>query len=119
MPLRLLIVDDSPFSRKMTIRALPTDFAFEIVQAENGLDGLQKYMSERPDLVLMDLTMPVMDGMESLERIRAADPRAKVVVLSADVQPLARERCDRAGAVDFISKPVSRDVLRAIIQSTV
>lgn len=115
MCIRILIVDDSPFSRKMTIRSLPEGYEFDIVEARDGREGLDTYMEQMPDLVLMDLTMPVMDGLESTEAILAEDPEARVIVITADVQPEVRERCHELGALDFLPKPVDKDALRRVI----
>ena len=100
----ILITDDSRLARKMVRKALPPgDYA--IREAEGGQECLDLYQEARADLLLLDLTMPGMDGIETLERLRAIDPQAKVVVVTADVQPKVRQRALELGALAVLSKP--------------
>jgi two-component system chemotaxis response regulator CheY len=102
---KLLIVDDSPIARKMTKKILPNKEDFEIFEATNGLEGLNKFKEISPDITLMDLTMPVMSGLEALEEIIKIDKDAIVIVSTADVQPKSISKVMSLGAFDVIRKP--------------
>ena len=105
---RLLVVDDALFMRKM-ISAVAAEAGWEVVgEAGNGLEALDLYDRLRPDLVTMDLVMPEMGGLEALRRIRAQDPDARVVVVTALDQKQALMDSIREGAIDFIVKPFER-----------
>ncbi len=77
MTKKLLIVDDSPIARKIMKKILPKEDGFEIFEATNGLEGLNKFKEIRPDITFMDLTMPVMDGVEALEEIKKINSGGK------------------------------------------
>ena len=83
---KILIVDDSPVSRKIMKSCMPEEKGYEMFEAGDGQSGIDKYQQFRPDLTFMDLTMPVMDGMQALQQIIKIDPKAVVVVCTADVQ---------------------------------
>ncbi|MCR4618041.1 MAG: response regulator [Lachnospiraceae bacterium] len=101
----ILIVDDSKTSRKL-LRELLEDNGFTIVgEAENGEEGYQMYKALKPDLVTMDITMPRMDGIESLSLIRHADENAKVIMITAAGQREKMVEALKRGAEDFLTKP--------------
>jgi two-component system, chemotaxis family, chemotaxis protein CheY len=105
---RLLIVDDAVFMRKM-ICGVAAEAGWEVVgEAANGLEAIALYDRLRPDLVTMDLVMPEMGGLEALRQIRAEDPNARVVVVTALDQKQALMDSIREGAIDFIVKPFER-----------
>jgi two-component system chemotaxis response regulator CheY len=105
---RLLVVDDALFMRKL-ICGVAAEAGWEVVgEAGNGLEALDLYDRLRPDLVTMDLVMPEMGGLEALRRIRAQDPDARVVVVTALDQKQALMDSIREGAIDFIVKPFDR-----------
>jgi two-component system, chemotaxis family, chemotaxis protein CheY len=105
---RLLVVDDALFMRKL-ICGVAAEAGWEVVgEAGNGLEALDLYDRLRPDLVTMDLVMPEMGGLEALRRIRAQDPDARVVVVTALDQKQALMDSIREGAIDFIVKPFER-----------
>ncbi len=105
MSLRILIVDDLSFMRN-AIREIIESQGFEVAgEAENGEIGVSQYQQTRPDVVLMDITMPVVDGIESLRRIIAFDEAAKVVMCSALGQQEYIIKAIQFGAKDFIVKP--------------
>jgi two-component system chemotaxis response regulator CheY len=106
---RLLIVDDAMIMRKM-IRDVAVSAGWEVVgEASNGAEAVALYALLRPDLVTMDLVMPVMDGNEALRQIRAGDPGARVVVVTALDQKQTLMESIRDGAIDFIVKPFDRE----------
>jgi two-component system chemotaxis response regulator CheY len=105
---RLLVVDDALFMRKL-ICGVAAEAGWEVVgEAGNGLEALALYDRLRPDLVTMDLVMPEMGGLEALRRIRARDPDARVVVVTALDQKQTLMDSIREGAIDFIVKPFER-----------
>lgn len=101
----ILIVDDTEFMR-MTIRRILEDAGFNIIaEAENGAVAVEKYKVHKPDLVLMDITMPVMDGIEALKAIKAINKEAKVIIVSALGQEVVVRQAIIYGAETFIVKP--------------
>ncbi|GGE46445.1 chemotaxis protein CheY [Pullulanibacillus camelliae] len=112
---RILIVDDAAFMRMM-IKDILVKNGYEIVdEASNGREAIEKYAEHQPDLVLMDITMPEVDGISSLKEIKKADPQAKIIMCSAMGQQAMVIDAIQAGAKDFIVKPFQADrVLEAI-----
>ncbi len=111
---RILLVDDSNLSRRM-LRRILEPAGYQIVEAADGLSALEHYCLERPDLVLLDLTMNGMHGLEVLEKLRALDQGAVVVIASADIQSSTRHLADASGARGFVTKPfTAEEVLGAI-----
>lgn len=104
----VLIVDDSPISRKMLKSCFPKERGFEFHEAGDGLQALEKYKELRPDLVTLDLTMPVMDGYTALAEIRAFDPQATVIVCTADVQDKSLQEVTEKGAFMILPKPPNK-----------
>ena len=115
MAKKILLVDDAQFMREM-IKKILTDKGYtEVYQAVDGADGVAKYSELTPDLVLMDITMPNMDGLEALKTIRASNPSANVVMCSAMGQESMVMDAVRSGAKDFIVKPFKPDrVLKTV-----
>jgi two-component system, chemotaxis family, chemotaxis protein CheY len=110
---RLLIVDDALIMRKIIKDAAEQAGWLVVGEAKNGAEAVGLYESERPDLVTMDLVMPVMNGTEALRKIRAVHPDAQVVVVSALNQKDTLAETIRDGAFDFIVKPFERgDMIR-------
>ncbi len=105
MAKKILLVDDAAFMRKMIKDTLTKAGYTDIYEAEDGAKAVEKYNEIKPDLVLMDITMPNMDGLEALKAIRAADPGANVVMCSAMGQETMVIDAIRSGAKDFIVKP--------------
>jgi two-component system chemotaxis response regulator CheY len=115
---KVLVVDDAAFMRLRATKLL-TDAGYVVFEAENGRLAVEAYARERPDAVLMDITMPEMDGMEALEAIRLQDPSAKVVMLTAMGQQSIVMDAIKRGARDFIVKPFTPDrVLAAVAKLT-
>ena len=105
---KILIVDDSRTSRRI-LRNLLGEEGYEIVEAENGEDGIQKYKEETPDMVTMDITMPVMDGLEALREIKEYDSGAKVIMVTAAGQESKVMEAVKLGAAEFVTKPFEKD----------
>ena len=112
---KILIVDDAAFMRMM-IKDILTKNGYEVAaEAENGLKAVEKYAEVRPDLVLMDITMPEMDGIQSLKKIKELDPAANVIMCSAMGQQAMVIEAIQSGAKDFIVKPFQAErVLEAV-----
>jgi two-component system, chemotaxis family, chemotaxis protein CheY len=121
MKARVLIVDDSALARR-NLRQILESANCEVDEAEDGLTALERYFLERPDVVLLDLVMRGMYGLDVLEKLRQLDPLAKVVVVSADVQTSSQQLVDQAGAKAFITKPFDREevigTLKAVLEGT-
>ncbi len=102
---RILIVDDAAFMRMM-IRDILLKNGFEVVaEAENGLRAIEKYKEVNPDLVIMDITMPELSGIDAVKEIKKIDSAAKIIMCSAMGQQAMVIESIQAGAVDFIVKP--------------
>ena len=115
MAKNILICDDAAFMRMM-IKDILTKNGYNIAgEAENGLKAVEKYNETKPDLVLMDITMPEMDGIQALKKIKEMDPAAKVVMCSAMGQQAMVIEAIQSGAKDFIVKPFQAErVLEAV-----
>ena len=109
MPL-ILLVEDSSFARKMTGNILKTA-GYEVIEAENGLKGLELVQSHSPDCILADILMPEMDGLGLLQALKDRDSRVPIVMMTADVQSQTRQDCLRLGAWDVLYKPPRAETL--------
>lgn len=113
---KVLLVDDSGLARRSTRRVLE-QAGYQVVEAEDGLSALERFAVEKPDLVLLDLVMRGMYGLDVLAKLREMDPEARVIVVSADVQTSSRELVQAGGAAGFITKPANpTQVLQMIEQ---
>ncbi len=115
MAKNVLICDDAAFMRMM-IKDILSKNGYNVAgEAENGAKAVEKYAELKPDLVLMDITMPEMDGIQALKKIKAADPGAMVIMCSAMGQQAMVIESIQAGAKDCIVKPFQADrVLEAV-----
>ena len=102
---KILIVDDSPVARRMLKKCIPDIDQYEIVEAVDGQDGINKFQSFTPDITFLDLTMPVLDGYDALKQIKSLDGNAIIVVLTADIQPKSLSIVMASGAYTVIKKP--------------
>jgi two-component system chemotaxis response regulator CheY len=112
---KVLLVDDSGLARR-SLRAILESDEFEVVEAEDGMVALEKYFIEKPDVVMLDLVMKGMYGLDVLTKLRELDPAARVIVVSADVQHSSQQMVDAAGASGFITKPVDRERLLTVLR---
>lgn len=101
---KILIVDDSLFQRK-TISQMLIEAGYEVVEAKDGLDGLDKALSLNPDCILTDLLMPNMDGIEFISALKSKGSITPLFVLSADIQESKKRICLEMGVNGFLSKP--------------
>jgi len=119
MSKKILITDDALFMR-VTLKNMLTANGYEVVgEAVNGQDAVEKYAACRPDLVLMDITMPIMDGIAATRAIKAGDPAAKVIMCTAMGQKNMVVEAIQAGAKDFIVKPFKTDDILGRIQKQI
>ncbi len=113
---KILIVDDAAFMR-LNLRNIIKDFGHEIIgEAENGKQAIVKYKDLTPDLVTMDITMPVMDGIEAAKNIIQFDKEAKIIMCSAMGQQAMVIKAIEAGAKDFIVKPFNKDRIKEALE---
>lgn len=105
-----MLVDDSMFMRKWLKMLISTEFTI-ITEAENGQDAIMKYKIYKPDIVLMDITMPVINGLDALKVIIEYDPHCKVVMNSSMGQKFFIMESLKLGAKDFIIKPHFENLL--------
>ena len=103
---KVLLVDDSAMARRGTRRVLE-EAGYTVVEAEDGLSALERFAIEKPDVVLLDLVMKGMYGIDVLQKLREMDPVVRVIVVSADVQTSSHDLVRAAGAVGFINKPAA------------
>lgn len=112
---KILIVDDSITSRKI-LKGILTENGHEVIgEAINGQEAISKYKELRPDVTTMDITMPVMDGLEALKEIMEIDKNAKVVMVTAAGQKTKMVDAVKYGAVEFLTKPFEADQIIDII----
>ena len=115
MAKKILLVDDAAFMRKMLKDTLSKNGYTDLYEAVDGADAVEKYDELKPDLVIMDITMPNMDGLEALKAIRGKDGSANVVMCSAMGQEAMVVEAVQAGIKDFIVKPFKPDrVLKTV-----
>ena len=111
---KILVVDDSALSRRIS-RSILEEAGHAVVDVADGFGALEQYALVRPDLVLLDVTMAEMDGLEVLRQLRAMDPAARAVMATADVQTSTHTLAEAGGAVGFVGKPLTAEsVLRAV-----
>lgn len=112
----VMIVDDSKTSRTM-LRHILVENGYEVIaEAENGQEGFEKYCEYRPDFVTLDITMPVMDGIETLVKIKEYDEDAKIIMVTAAGQKGKMLDAIKLGAAEFVTKPFETDQIVSIIE---
>lgn len=114
--MNILIIDDSSTTRSFVVTELMT-YGYNVDEAVNGQDGLVKIEDAQPDIIILDLLMPVMDGFEVLEALKKQEYTIPVIVLSADIQEGAKQECFELGAAKFLSKPFNVDELLEAIKT--
>ena len=119
MAKNILICDDAAFMRMMIKDTLQKNGFTDILEAANGQLAVATYQAERPDLVIMDITMPVMDGLQALKEIKTFDSGATVVMCSAMGQETMVVDALKQGAKDFIVKPFQADRVIEAVQKVV
>ncbi len=117
--MKILVVDDTKMSRMMLLKRLPAKVKeiATIIQGQNGKEAVELYKEHSPDILFLDLTMPVMDGFEALSLIIAHDPEATVYVVTADIQARSKYKVMSSGATSMEAKPISEQRLAEIFAS--
>ena len=113
---KVMVVDDDVFMR-MNYRQMLVGKGFDVAEAANGIEAISVYRDFQPDMVLMDIKMPEMDGLAALKIIREMDPIAKVAMVSAVAQQALFMEAYKTGAVDFVIKPVNQERVLDIIKN--
>lgn len=116
MAKKVLIVDDSPISRKMLKSCFPAEQVEQFLEAGDGLAGLNTFKDAVPDVTFLDLTMPLMDGVEALEAMKKHNPDAVIIVATADVQVKSVEKVMGLGAFEVLKKPPTKESVREVLQ---
>jgi len=113
---RILIVDDSSMSRRI-VRGILESAGHEVTEAADGMAALEHYSLQKPDLVLLDMVMAGMYGLEVLQKLREIDGQARIIVATADIQHSTREMAEQAGSCGFVSKPIKKEELLSLVKS--
>lgn len=113
---RILITDDSLLQRR-TLSAIVAESGHEVETACNGQEALEKIQANQPDCLLLDMLMPVMDGVQVLEQLEFRGVKLPIIVLTADVQEWLKDRCLQLGATIFLNKPVKQDQLQQALRN--
>ena len=112
---KILVVDDAAFMR-MRCKKLLSQSGFDVIEAATGAQAVEVYKESRPDAVLLDITMPDMDGLTALKELRKLDPEAKVAMVSAMGQQSVVMEALKSGARDFLVKPFDPDRVLATVR---
>jgi CheY-like chemotaxis protein len=115
---RVLVIDDSEFVRRFLTDVL-SEAGYEVTEAENGTSGLEHFQKKRPDLVLLDVLMPDIDGLEVLKRIRETADTLPVLIMTGDDPGWARRTCESYGATGFLSKTLYADKLVETVEDAI
>lgn len=115
-PSKILIVDDSSLARR-SARQMLEELGHSVEEADDGALALERYFITRPDLVLLDMVMRGMYGLEVLAKLRELDPQARVVVVTADIQTSTEDQARAAGAAAFLNKPLNRKRLQETVSA--
>ncbi|WP_221030511.1 response regulator [Actomonas aquatica] len=114
--LKIAIVDDSMFMRRMVRSAVKECFpAAELLEYGDGQAAIEQLPAESPDLILLDLLMPRLNGQDTLAQLRALGVKSPIIVVTADVQQSVRDRVRELGAQGFIQKPITYEKLKTVL----
>jgi two-component system, chemotaxis family, chemotaxis protein CheY len=113
---KILVIDDSALSRRI-LRRILEHAGHQVREADDGMIALEQYLLDQPDLVLLDMTMRGMHGLDVLSKLRELDPQARVIVATADIQRSTRELVDAAGGSGFVSKPFEAEHILSAVTS--
>lgn len=113
---KILIVDDSSLARR-SARQMLEELGHTVQDASDGAQALERYFLDRPDLVLLDMVMTGMYGLDVLAKIRELNPDARVIVVTADIQKSTEDQARAAGAAAFLNKPLNREKLKQTVSA--
>ena len=111
---KIMIVDDSGLSRRILRSILEPD-GHEVVEESDGMAALERFYLEKPDIIILDMTMPGMPGMDVLARLRELDKNVRVIIGTADIQSSTQDLTKAAGASAFVGKPFTPERLLPVI----
>ena len=114
---RILIVDDSSLARRRA-RTILEAGGYDVVEAEDGMAAIERYFVDKPDVVMLDLVMKGMYGLDVLAQLRQMDPQARVIVVSADVQTSSHQMAEEGGAAGFLVKPLDEQDALNLLRKT-
>jgi two-component system, chemotaxis family, chemotaxis protein CheY len=115
---KVLIVDDSLMARR-TLRQILESAGYEVAEASDGLNALERYFVEKPDVVMLDLVMKGMYGLDVLAKLRELDPHVKVIVVTADIQTSSQDLVRDGGGAAFVNKPFDKQDILSAIDATI
>jgi len=110
----ILLIEDSAFQRKI-ISSIVKDLGYDIITADNGQEGLERILNDKPAVILSDLLMPEYDGTWVLEQLKAKGIKIPVIIVTSDVQTSTKDHCMSLGAYGYLNKPVQKDLLKSAI----
>jgi len=116
MKAKILIVDDSSLARR-TLRRLLEELGHQVEDASEGAQALERFFLSQPDLVILDMLMSGMYGLDVLAKLRELKPDVRVIVATADIQQTTREQVRAAGAQGMLNKPINRDLLSQALRA--
>jgi CheY-like chemotaxis protein len=116
-PLKILLVDDEAYFRLFVGHVLRISIACSVVEAKNGQDAIALSQTGHPDLILLDIYMPLLDGVQALPQLRALQPAVPIVMLTSVSEEAVVEKCVSLGASYFIRKDVHADQLQAELRN--
>lgn len=112
---QVLVIDDS-FVNRQFIKAILEENHMNVIEAGDGTEALDILVSHKPDLIILDLLMPVMDGIEALQKIRMLGFKVPILILTADIHDSTREKCEKLGVSGFIKKPTNyKELMKHIL----
>ena len=114
---RILIVDDSSLARRRA-RTILEGGGYEVIEAEDGMAAIERYFVDKPAVVMLDLVMKGMYGLDVLTKLRQMDPAARVIVVSADVQSSSHQMAAEGGAAGFLVKPLDEHDALSLVRRT-
>lgn len=110
----VLLIEDSAFQRKI-ISSIVKGFGYDIITADNGLEGVKRILENKPAVILSDLLMPEYDGIWVLEQLKAKGIKIPVIIVTSDVQTSTKDHCMSLGAFGYLNKPIPKDLLKSEI----
>lgn len=114
MARKILITDDSGFSRKALRRILENQ-GYEVAEATDGMNAIELFMMESPEAVFLDLTMPGLNGLEVISKLKHINPAVPIIIASADIQESTRKMALELGATVYLHKPFNEEIVRATL----
>jgi two-component system chemotaxis response regulator CheY len=114
MSAKILVVDDSGLARRMS-RQLLEELGHTVEEAADGSQALERYVLNRHDVILLDMVMHGMYGLEVLTKLRQLNPQVPVIIVTADIQKTTREQVKSAGAVAMVNKPLNKEELASVL----